>query len=50
MELIISKSPGRVAHDTWCADDDWDELNAGERALWEDVAQAGHAAIVAQEK
>lgn len=50
MELIISKSPGRAAHDTFCELDDWDELDDETRALWEDVAQAGHAAITAQEK
>jgi hypothetical protein len=42
-------TPGHAAHDTWCADDDWDELSPDERRLWEETAQAGHAAIVAQE-
>jgi hypothetical protein len=40
-------TPGKAAHDTWCADDDWDELSDAERALWEDTAWAGHARIVA---
>lgn len=43
-------TPGKAAHDTWCADDDWDELSDAERALWEDTAWAGHAAIVAQQQ
>lgn len=44
-----AKTPGQAAHDTWCADDDWDELSADERALWEDTAWKAHAAIVAAE-
>lgn len=42
-------TPGKAAHDTWCADDDWDLLDDEARGLWEDTAQAGHAAIFAQE-
>ena len=33
-------TPGKAAHDTWCADDDWDELDDEARELWEDAAQA----------
>jgi hypothetical protein len=39
-------TPGKAAHDTWCADDDWDELDDEARSLWEDAAQAGHAEIL----
>jgi hypothetical protein len=49
MELITSKTPGHAAHDTWCADDDWHLLDDEARDLWEETAQAGHAAIVAQQ-
>jgi hypothetical protein len=42
-------TPGKAAHDTWCRDDDWDELDDEARDLWEATAQAGHAAIVATE-
>lgn len=38
-----SVTPGRAAHDTWCADDDWDELDDEARGLWEDAAQAAIA-------
>ncbi len=44
----MARTPGQAAHDTWCADDDWDELDDEARALWEETAQADHAAIVAQ--
>lgn len=40
-------TPGKAAHDTWCAEDDWDELDDEERGLWEATARAGHDAIVA---
>lgn len=43
-------TPGRAAHDTWCADDDWHLIDDEARQLWEDTAQAGHAAIVAAEQ
>jgi hypothetical protein len=46
---VSAATPGKAAHDTWCADDDWDLLDDEARDLWEDTAQAGHAAIVAQE-
>jgi hypothetical protein len=42
------KTPGRAAHDTWCADDDWHLLDDEERALWEAAGQA--AADVAEPK
>lgn len=45
---VTVKTPGQAAHDTWCELDDWDELEPDERALWEETAQAGHAAIVAR--
>jgi hypothetical protein len=48
MEAVRKITPGRAAHDTWCADDDWDELDDEERDLWEATAQAGHAAIAAE--
>lgn len=44
---VITKTPGQAAHDTWCELDDWEELEPDERALWEETAKAGHAAIVA---
>jgi hypothetical protein len=44
MELKLSVTPGRAAHDTWCADDDWAELSDAERSLWEDAARAAIAA------
>jgi hypothetical protein len=46
---VTAPTPGKAAHDTWCADDDWDQLDDEARDLWEDTAQAGHAVIVAQE-
>jgi hypothetical protein len=42
-------TPGRAAHDTWCADDDWAVLSADERQLWEDAAQAAIAAAAIKE-
>lgn len=44
----MAATPGKAAHDTWCADDDWHLLDDEARQLWEDTAQAGDAAIVAQ--
>jgi hypothetical protein len=46
---VTVKTPGQAAHDTWCADDDWAELDDEERGLWEDTAWTAHAAIVAQQ-
>ena len=37
-ETLIT--PGHTAHDTWCADDDWDDLTPSERQLWEETAGA----------
>jgi hypothetical protein len=37
-------TPGRAAHDAWCAEDDWDELDGEARDLWETAAQAAIAA------
>ena len=36
----MKQTAGRAAHDTWCADDDWDELDDEARELWEDAARA----------
>jgi hypothetical protein len=49
MTMATTMTPGRAAHDAWCADDDWDKLTPAERQAWEDSAQAGHAEIVRQE-
>ena len=38
-----NETPGRAAHDTWCAEDDWDELDGDERDLWEATAEAAIA-------
>lgn len=40
------KTPGQATHDSWCADDDWDELNSDERAEWEDAAIEGVKAFL----
>lgn len=40
-------TPGKAAHDTWCADGDWDELDGEARELWEDAAQAAIVAAAA---
>lgn len=40
-------TPGRAAHDTWCAEDDWDDLDDEARELWEDTGLAAHAAAIA---
>jgi hypothetical protein len=46
MEATITKpTPGRVAHDTWCALDDWHEVDDDERELWEETARKAHAAF-----
>jgi hypothetical protein len=37
-------TPGRAAHDAWCAEDDWDELDGEARDLWETAARAAIAA------
>jgi hypothetical protein len=33
-------TPGRTAHDTYCADDDWHLLDDAARAVWVDVEDA----------
>ena len=33
-------TPGEAAHDAWCADHEWDELDSEQRGLWEDAAWA----------
>jgi hypothetical protein len=47
MDPLSKITPGQAAHDTWCADDDWDELDDEERDLWEDAAKAAIAAALA---
>jgi hypothetical protein len=42
----VTVTPGKAAHDTWCADDDWHELDDEARDLWEQTAQAGAAAAL----
>lgn len=37
---MTAPTPGQAAHDAWCAEADWDELDDEARALWEDAAQA----------
>ena len=31
---MTGKTPGKVAHDAYCADDDWDTLTEAEHDLW----------------
>lgn len=40
----MEPTPGKAAHDTWCAEDDWDELDDETRELWEETARAAIAA------
>jgi hypothetical protein len=42
-----TRTPGRAAHDTWCAEDDWDQLDDEARELWEETARQAHAAFAA---
>lgn len=37
-------TPGHAAHNAWCAEDDWDELDSEARDLWEAAARAAIAA------
>jgi hypothetical protein len=41
------KTPGHAAHDEWCADDDWNELNDEEKTAWDAAASAAISAWVA---
>ena len=50
IKAAVAVTPGKAAHDTWCAIDDWDQLDDEARGLWEDAAQAGHAVVVAQQQ
>jgi hypothetical protein len=43
-------TPGQAAHDAWCAEDDWDQLDSEARGLWETAAQAAIAAVVEAER
>jgi hypothetical protein len=40
---MSGKTPAQAAHDAWCGDDDWAELNDEERGAWDDAAQAAIA-------
>ena len=33
-------TPGQAAHNAWCAEDDWHELDSDARSLWESAALA----------
>jgi hypothetical protein len=46
---VAAVTPGKAAHDTWCADDDWHLLDREAQGLWEDTAWAGHERIVTQQ-
>lgn len=39
-QLTAVATPGKLAHDTYCADDDWHLLDDAERAVWVDVEDA----------
>jgi hypothetical protein len=47
LALTAAGTPGKAAHDAWCANDDWHLLDEEARAMWEDVARAGHERTVA---
>jgi hypothetical protein len=44
MEALNKITPGQAAHNAWCAEDDWGELDSEARGLWETAAQAAIAA------
>jgi hypothetical protein len=44
---MTAMTPGKAAHDTWCADDDWDLLDVEARDVGAATAWAGHERIVA---
>jgi hypothetical protein len=44
MDALSKITPGQAAHNAWCSEDDWDELDSEARGLWETAAQAAIAA------
>jgi len=40
MGALSKITPGQAAHNEWCAEDDWDQLDSEARGLWETAAQA----------
>lgn len=40
MGALSKITPGQAAHNAWCADDDWDQLDGEARDLWETAARA----------
>jgi len=47
MSALSKVTPGQAAHNAWCAEDDWDQLDSEARSLWETAAQAAIAAAAA---
>lgn len=44
----MSEAPGKAAHDAYCADDDWDELDEEARDLWVHVELVSADAVSAR--
>jgi hypothetical protein len=44
----MSETPGKAAHDAYCADDDWDLLDEAEHDLWVHVEMVSADAVNAR--
>jgi hypothetical protein len=44
MSALSKITPGQAAHNAWCSEDDWYELDSEARSLWETAAKAAIAA------